>query len=206
MDTLELLLKHYGFRPFTPLEETGSLWGHTEKTMTEKIDVGDIRLPYFTSDGKQKPLSLSGSKPLPRSWIKGRTTQSESSRSLGAECRGDPLFLAPLIAQHQGMRQEEILELHLWNFRSDQGVAFIHGTNGAGQCLKTATAYRSLLIHRHLLALGLLERVGRQCAVARVGTGKCVPRRAALDPAGPTRVQARQGSSRGCQQPSGATA
>lgn len=58
MDTLELLMKHYGFRPFIPLEEAGSLWGHTEKTMKEKIDAGDIRLPYFTSDGKQKSVKL----------------------------------------------------------------------------------------------------------------------------------------------------
>ncbi len=58
MDTLELLLKHYGFRPFIPLEEAGKLWGHTAKTMKEKIDAGDIRLPYFTSDGKQKSIKL----------------------------------------------------------------------------------------------------------------------------------------------------
>jgi hypothetical protein len=54
MDTLELLLKHYNFRPFISLEEAGSFWGHTAKTMKEKIDAGEIRLPYFTPDGKQK--------------------------------------------------------------------------------------------------------------------------------------------------------
>ena len=58
METLELLLKHYNFRPFIPLEEAGSLWGHTAKTMKEKIDAGDIRLPYFTPDGKQKSVKL----------------------------------------------------------------------------------------------------------------------------------------------------
>ncbi|SEM81303.1 pyocin activator PrtN family protein [Palleronia pelagia] len=58
MDTFELLLKHYHFRPYIPLEEAGILWGHTEKTMKEKIDAGDIRLPYFTSDGKQKSVKL----------------------------------------------------------------------------------------------------------------------------------------------------
>lgn len=58
MDTLELLLKHYNFRPFISLEEAGSLWGHTEKTMKEKIDADDIRLPYFTSNGKQKSVKL----------------------------------------------------------------------------------------------------------------------------------------------------
>ena len=58
MNTLELLLKHYNFRPFVSLEEAGSLWGHTQKTMKEKIDAGDIRLPYFTCDGKQKSVKL----------------------------------------------------------------------------------------------------------------------------------------------------
>jgi hypothetical protein len=58
MDTLELLLKHYNFRPFISLEEAGSFWGHTAKTMKEKIDAGEIRLPYFTPDGKQKSVKL----------------------------------------------------------------------------------------------------------------------------------------------------
>lgn len=58
MDTLELLLKHYDSRPFVPLAEAGIFWGHSEKTMKEKIDVGDIRLPYFTPDGKQKSVKL----------------------------------------------------------------------------------------------------------------------------------------------------
>ncbi|QPZ91216.1 pyocin activator PrtN family protein [Thioclava electrotropha] len=58
MDTLELLLKHFNFLPFIPLGEAGTLWGHTEKTMKEKIDAGDIRLPYFTPDGKQKSVKL----------------------------------------------------------------------------------------------------------------------------------------------------
>ena len=58
MDTLELLLKHFNFLPFIPLEEAGSLWGHTEKTMKEKIDTGDIPLPFFTPDGKKKSVKL----------------------------------------------------------------------------------------------------------------------------------------------------
>jgi hypothetical protein len=58
MDTLNLLLKHYAFRPFIPLEEAGSFWGHSEKTMKEKIDAGHIRMPYFTVDAKQKSNKL----------------------------------------------------------------------------------------------------------------------------------------------------
>jgi len=58
MKTLELLMKHYNFRPFVPLAEAGSFWGHSERTMKEKIDKGDIQLPYFTSDGKQKSVKF----------------------------------------------------------------------------------------------------------------------------------------------------
>ena len=58
MDTLDLLMKHFDFRPFIPLEEAGFFWGHSEKTMKEKIDAGEIRLPYFTPDGKQKSVKL----------------------------------------------------------------------------------------------------------------------------------------------------
>ena len=58
MDTLDLLLKHFDFRPFITLAEAGAFWGHTEKTMKEKIDAGEIPLPYFTPDGKQKSVKL----------------------------------------------------------------------------------------------------------------------------------------------------
>lgn len=58
MDTLDLLMKHFNFRPYVSLEEAGRFWGHSEKTMKEKVDAGDIRLPYFTPDGKQKSLKL----------------------------------------------------------------------------------------------------------------------------------------------------
>lgn len=58
MDTLEILLKHFDFRPYVSLEEAGRFWGHAEKTMKEKIDSGEIRPPYFTPDGKQKTTKL----------------------------------------------------------------------------------------------------------------------------------------------------
>jgi hypothetical protein len=58
MDTLELLLKHFNFVPFIPLADAGRFWGHSEKTMKEKIDAGRIRLPYFTSDDRQKSTKL----------------------------------------------------------------------------------------------------------------------------------------------------
>jgi hypothetical protein len=58
METLDLLLKHYNFRPFIPLAEAGAFWGHAEKTMKEKIDAGEIRMPYFTPDERQKSIKL----------------------------------------------------------------------------------------------------------------------------------------------------
>ena len=72
---------------------------------------------------------------------------------------GDPLYWAPLIARCQGMRQEEVLQLHVENFRRHDGVDFIHVVNGAGQTLKSEAARRSLPIHQALLDLGLLELV-----------------------------------------------
>lgn len=58
METLDLLLKHFNFRPFIPLVEAGTFWGHSEKTMKEKIDAGQIRMPYFTPDERQKTTKL----------------------------------------------------------------------------------------------------------------------------------------------------
>jgi hypothetical protein len=58
MDTLGVLPKHQNFRSFISLEQAGSLWGHTAKTMKEKIHAGEIRLPYFTPDGKETSVKL----------------------------------------------------------------------------------------------------------------------------------------------------
>jgi hypothetical protein len=58
MDTLEQLLKRFNSLPYIPLGDAGTLWGHTEKRMKEKIDAGEIPLPYFTPDGKQKSVKL----------------------------------------------------------------------------------------------------------------------------------------------------
>lgn len=58
MDTLDLLLRHFDNRPFVALREAGAMWGHSEKTMKEKIDDGQIRLPYFTVDNRQKSIKL----------------------------------------------------------------------------------------------------------------------------------------------------
>ncbi|QFT93582.1 Pyocin activator protein PrtN [Roseovarius sp. THAF9] len=76
MDTLELLLKHFNFLPFISLQEAGTLWGHTEKTMKEKIDAGDIPLPYFTPDGKQKSVKLVRLKTVARI-LDQRATEAE---------------------------------------------------------------------------------------------------------------------------------
>ncbi len=72
---------------------------------------------------------------------------------------GDPLYWAPLIARCQGMREEEVLQLHVENFRRHDGVDIIHIVNGAGQTLKSEAARRSLPIHQALIDLGLLEVV-----------------------------------------------
>lgn len=58
MDTLSLLYKHFDDRPYVGLDKLTPFWGHSEKTMKDKIDTGKVRLAYFTLDGNQKSRKL----------------------------------------------------------------------------------------------------------------------------------------------------
>lgn len=73
---------------------------------------------------------------------------------------GDPLFWAPLIATFAGLRMEEILQLRLNDFGTDEGVHFMAVQNSLGtQSLKSANALRRIPLHRALIDLGLLRLV-----------------------------------------------
>lgn len=73
---------------------------------------------------------------------------------------GDPLFWAPLIATFAGLRMEEILQLRLDDFGTDEGVHFLAVQNSLGtQSLKSANALRRVPLHRALIDLGLLKLV-----------------------------------------------
>ena len=73
---------------------------------------------------------------------------------------GDPLFWAPLIATFAGLRMEEILQLRLDDFGTDEGVHYLAVQNSLGtQSLKSANSLRRIPLHRALIDLGLLKLV-----------------------------------------------
>lgn len=73
---------------------------------------------------------------------------------------GDPLFWAPLIATFAGLRMEEILQLRLDDFGTDEGVHYLAVQNSLGtQSLKSVNSLRRIPLHRALIDLGLLKLV-----------------------------------------------
>lgn len=55
MKTIDLLLARFGGDPVIPLEVAASYWNYKPDTLKQKIDDGEIRIPYFSLDeGKQK--------------------------------------------------------------------------------------------------------------------------------------------------------
>lgn len=72
---------------------------------------------------------------------------------------GDPLFWAPLIARHQGMRMEEILQLGPEDFGSDKGVPYLRIRHNIINGVKTLSSARILPIHPQLIELGLMKLV-----------------------------------------------
>lgn len=72
---------------------------------------------------------------------------------------GDPLFWAPLIARHQGMRMEEILQLGVEDFGSDKGIPYLRIRHTIINGVKTLSSARILPIHPQLIELGLLKLV-----------------------------------------------
>lgn len=72
---------------------------------------------------------------------------------------GEPLFWAPLIARHQGMRMEEILQLGPNDFGSDKGIPYLRVRHTIINGLKTLSSERVLPIHSQLIELGLLKLV-----------------------------------------------
>lgn len=72
---------------------------------------------------------------------------------------GDPLFWAPLVAVHMGLRSEEILQLHVTDVQVLDGIPCIVLRKGPGQNLKSLAARRTVPIHENLLELGFLKLV-----------------------------------------------
>jgi hypothetical protein len=72
---------------------------------------------------------------------------------------GDPMFWAPLISLHAGLRSEESLQLATDDIRSVDGIPCFVLKRGPGQSLKSVAARRTVPVHPNLIALGLLELV-----------------------------------------------
>lgn len=72
---------------------------------------------------------------------------------------GEPLFWAPLIARHQGMRMEEILQLGPDDFGSDRGIPYLRIRHTIINGVKTLSSARKLPVHPQLIELGLLKLV-----------------------------------------------
>ncbi|QCO04952.1 site-specific integrase (plasmid) [Azospirillum argentinense] len=69
----------------------------------------------------------------------------------------DARFWAPLIAAHQGMRLEEILQLQPADVGEEDGIAVFRIRKGAGRTLKTASSVRTIPVHSSLIRIGLLK-------------------------------------------------
>ncbi|WP_156874887.1 hypothetical protein [Sulfitobacter alexandrii] len=72
---------------------------------------------------------------------------------------GDPMFWAPLIARHMGMRMEECLQLGPDDFGFDKGIAYLRIERTIINGTKTLSSERDLPVHPQLLSLGLLKLV-----------------------------------------------
>ncbi|WP_417809120.1 DUF6538 domain-containing protein [Thioclava sp.] len=72
---------------------------------------------------------------------------------------GEPLFWAPLIARHQGLRMEECLQLGPKDFGSESGIAYMTIRNIEGNSVKSEAGERRMPIHPNLIELGILQLV-----------------------------------------------
>lgn len=72
---------------------------------------------------------------------------------------GDPMFWAPLIALHMGLRSEEVLQLYLTDVQVIDDVPCIVLRQGPGQSLKSRASRRTVPIHDNLLKLGLMQLI-----------------------------------------------
>lgn len=79
---------------------------------------------------------------------------------------GDPLFWAPIIATYTGMRMEEISQLRLGDFATEDGIPYLAVQNALGtQSIKSDNGIRKIPLHQALIDLGLLKLVEKRSSV-----------------------------------------
>ncbi|WP_175499204.1 site-specific integrase [Loktanella salsilacus] len=88
------------------------------------------------------------------------------------EDKGDPLFWAPLIALHMGLRSEEILQLYLSDIQVIDDIPCIVLRQGPGQSLKSEASHRTVPIHDNLIKLGFMHLVA---TLERAGEPRLFP-------------------------------
>lgn len=85
---------------------------------------------------------------------------------------GDPMFWAPLIAVHMGLRSEEVLQLYVDDIQVIDDIPCIVLKQGPGQSLKSQASRRTIPIHDNLLKLGFMQLVA---GLARAGEPRLFP-------------------------------
>jgi hypothetical protein len=85
---------------------------------------------------------------------------------------GDPMFWAPLIAVHMGLRSEEVLQLYVEDIQVLDDIPCIVLKQGPGQSLKSKASRRTIPIHDNLLKLGFMQLVA---GLARAGEPRLFP-------------------------------
>ncbi|MQY44267.1 hypothetical protein GG681_16595 [Epibacterium sp. SM1969] len=87
MKTIDMLLAHFGGNPIIPLEHVAQYLNYRPDTLKQKIDVGDIRLPYIgvenNSQKAQKFIQLSIATPSFQETLHaGRSSGSSMTREI----------------------------------------------------------------------------------------------------------------------------
>lgn len=54
MKTIDMLLAHFGGNPIIQFEHAAQFLNYKPDTLKQKIDSGDIRIPYFSLEGKSQ--------------------------------------------------------------------------------------------------------------------------------------------------------
>ena len=75
------------------------------------------------------------------------------------EDKGDPMYWAPLIAVHMGLRSEEALQLYVSDIQIIDDIPCIKLKQGPGQSLKSKAAKRTVPIHENLIKLGFMRLI-----------------------------------------------
>jgi len=81
---------------------------------------------------------------------------------------GEPLFWAPLIAVHNGLREEEALQLGPDDFGYEDGYLYMNITNSVINATKSESSQRRIPVHPNLIELGIEKLIALRKAQGKV--------------------------------------